>query len=114
MSNFRYLFVCVLLMLSCASDAGVITNARIINLMMDKNYGEKVFLELSRDHSSATRAACHDSGRWEYVVDTSTPYGKQLLSVLLMVKAQDKAIWFDGTGLCSHTGIEELRRVEIQ
>lgn len=100
-------------MLSASILAGEIRGAKISTIMMDKGYGPRVYLDLTATHTSHTKADCHDSANWEYVVDTGTPYGKQLFSVLLMVKAQDKAIKFYGTNTCLHTGIEELRRIEV-
>lgn len=52
MNRLKSLAFAIVSIAPLAADAGVIANARITNLMMDKNYGEKVFLELSRDHAS--------------------------------------------------------------
>jgi hypothetical protein len=93
--------------------AGGISSAKINNIMLDKNHGIKAYIELSKDMPSRDDASCHNSGRWEYVVEISTEYGEKLYSNLLVAYSTQKPANFSGTGECLHAGIEELRRLEL-
>ena len=92
--------------------AGDIHNAKIVNIMMDKSYGERVYIELDKDLVPRD-TECHTSSRWEYVLDTSTTFGEKLYSNLLVLYSTQNPAKFFGTGSCLHTGIEELRRIEM-
>ena len=94
----------------CFSDD--IYNAKIDSIMLDKNYGLKAYIELNKDEVSRD-TSCHNSARWEYVLDVSTPLGELIYSNLLVLQSTQRDAHFFGTGTCFHTGIEELRRLEM-
>lgn len=97
--------------MSASALAGSVSSAKVNVLMQDKAHGNRVYIELSKQVSSAP--ACHHHGRWTYVLDTSTKLGEHLYSSLLTLYATQKLGSFQGTNSCLHNGIEELRRIEM-
>lgn len=99
--------------ISSESFSSAISDAVITDIMIDINHGEKAFIELDKELLSRSSAECHSSQRWEYVLDISTKLGEKIYSNLLTAYATQNKVKIEGTGDCLHTGIEELRRLEL-
>ena len=107
------LVVVVLSLLSAIVLAEDIHAATVKTIMLDKNYGLKAYVELNKDMLIRENASCHESGRWEYVIDLSTAFGEKLYSNILVAYSTQSLANFFGTQECIHEGIEELRRLEL-
>lgn len=93
--------------------AAEITSAKITQLMLDRHYTDKAFIQLDKKNISAP--TCHDNSTWEYVLDISDSFGKTIYSSLLASFAAGKTVNLTGTNNCAlFTGIETLNRVEIR
>jgi len=105
---------CTVICLSLFTFQGVTANvssAKVKELMLDRNHGEKVFIKL--DKHQAPAISCHTND-WGYVLDISDSLGKTIYSSLLTTYATGKSINFVGSGSCSlYPNIETLRRVEL-
>ena len=102
----------VFLLLPVAQAASV-DNATVIRLMFDRNYGEKVYIQL--DKHQASPITCHSNSSWEFVLDISDPLGKSMYSSVLALYVSGKNAEFIGTGSCGlHDTIEDLRRIELK
>lgn len=62
---------------------------------------------------SPIRTNCHANGTWDYVLPTSTDFGKQLLSRVLTAHAANKTVKISGKDTCSIVSVEEMTRLEI-
>ena len=109
---FRVLFVSFFFFINQA-HASEIDSATIKRLMIDRDFGEKVFIELDRHQLSPEQ--CHTNTSWEYVLDISDQLGKAMYSSLLALYASGKPGEFHGTETCMlYSTIEDLERVEMK
>ncbi|WP_298773509.1 hypothetical protein [uncultured Shewanella sp.] len=104
--------IALLSLFSSPLYATEITSAKITQLMLDRNYTDKVFIQLDKKNTAGD--TCHDNTRWEYVLDISDNLGKTIYSSLLASFAAGKTVNLKGTNNCLlYTGVETLSRVEI-
>ena len=104
----------VMASLACSTVlASEIVNTTITRLMMDSQYGQKVFIQTE---GAVTREGghCHSNSTWHYVIATDSEFGKQVYAQLLTAYAAKKQIKLVGTNVCLvHGNIEGLRRLEM-
>ena len=111
----RYTLISMMFFLISDVHAADVESTTIKRLMLDINYGEMVYIEL--EQRQATPIACHTNSGWEYVLDTSTPLGNKMYSMLLAAYAAKSPVKFVGMNNCSllpHTSTEGLRRIELK
>jgi hypothetical protein len=93
--------------------AGQIDDALVKRIMLDRQYGEKVFIELEKRHTNL--ASCHSNNHWQYVLDISDDYGKAMFSSILSLHLAGRKALFNGTDNCSlYRNIETLSRIEAK
>ena len=93
--------------------AGTIDPTSISRLMVDENYGDKLFIDATLSHSNPME--CQTNNSWEFVLDMSTPQGEHYYSMLLTAYATKQPVLLGGAGVCTHHGdIEDLRRIELK
>lgn len=109
----RKLSIFFALCISFVSHSAEIDESAISRLMIDRNHGVLIFIDLDKGHSSPI--ACHSSSSWQFVLDISDDLGKQIYSSLLALYASGREGLFAGEGNCNlYNGIETLRRVELK
>ena len=102
----------ILMLFACYGQASEFKSTVITNLMLDKQHGNKVYIQL--DAPQSTAAQCHQS-IWHFVLDLSDPVGEKQFAMLLTLHASGKSARFVGNNLCEiHNGIESLTRLEMQ
>lgn len=102
----------VLMLFACYGQSSEFKSAVISNLMLDKQHGNKVFIQLDAPQSSA--AQCHQS-IWHFVLDLTDAVGEKQFAMLLTLHASGKSARFVGNNLCElHEGIETLTRLEMK
>lgn len=114
MHQFKYLITLFALLSAFPlfGHATTIQNTKISFMMMDANYGHKLYIRTSVNHASGS-PACFNSS-WSFVLDMSTELGMSMYSTLLAVYMADKSLNLIGNDECNnHTGIEDLRRIEF-
>lgn len=95
------------------SSAAEVDMAIVKRLMIDRSYGEKVFIHLDKRQSPTI--SCHTISSWEYILDISDALGKSMYSSILTLYASGKPSKFVGTDSCSlNSEIETLNRVELK
>jgi hypothetical protein len=106
-------FLILLLLVPAVSYSSEYNNVTISRLMIDKAYGNKVFVELST--SQVPTAECHQSNGWHYALGLSDGVDEKIYAMLLTLQASGKPARFVGTGHCDlHDKIETLNRVEMK
>jgi len=108
----------IALIFSASLQASEIANTKITKLMIDKNHnlGMAVFIKTDGVANRTLGLGCHDNVSWDYVLDISEEYGKQMYSMLLTARASQKDIKLVGVNQSTcdvYSNIETLRRVEL-
>lgn len=107
----KYLFA-FLICAATNSMASSTHSAIIKDLMLDRDQGSKVFINL--DIRTSSLESCHSNTTWEYVLDISDELGLSIYSSLLTLYATGKPASFKGTGICTlFPTIEDLRKVTL-
>ncbi len=110
MKKLVLVFISLLSFMSNASESGQTT---IVKTMMDSDYSTKLFINVGGNITRSTNH-CHQNATWDFVLDTGTEFGKQMLSQLLMALAAEKKVKLFGSDTCIVNGtIEGLKRIEI-
>jgi len=113
MQYFFRVFLFCLAAFSALTNAAEVPAATVKRVMMDTQYGTKVFIQLDTDQSE--RALCHTSGGWHFVMDVADPIGKEFYSMLLTLYASGKTGRFVGIDSCElFSNIETLGRIELK
>ena len=103
----------VLLSISSVAASSEVTNAKISRLMMDNNYGPKLFVQVEGSPERAS-GHCHTNPTWDYVISTDDEFGKQMHSQLLAAFVSSKNVKLVGLDECVVNGtLEGLRRIEV-
>ncbi len=97
--------------LSISVSATTVSDAKVVRLMLDLNYPNKVYIDLDKRQPDLLQ--CHQNITWEYVLDISTNHGSHVYSALLAAKVSGTKIQISGNGYCNlHHDIEDFRRLE--
>lgn len=97
-------------LISGLAQTSEITNTKITRTMMDANYGSILFIQVD---GAPERTNCHKNGTWDYVLPTSTDFGKQMLSQILTAHAANKSVSIKGNDDCPVGSTEEMIRLEL-
>jgi hypothetical protein len=107
-----YTFLC-LLFLGFGVQASEINNVKITRMMMDSNYGTKLFIQVEGTPARAS-GHCHVNGTWDYAVDTSNEFGKQISSQILTAYIVQKSVKMSGSDQCTvHSSVEDFKRIVL-
>ncbi len=94
--------------------AETINNAKVTNLMVDKNLGDILFINLDKAHTLNT-PTCHTNTSWEFALPLTSSTDEKIHSMLLTAYATGAQVSFIGTGDCAvHSNLETLRRIELK
>ena len=86
----------------------------ISKIRIFKDY-DRAYITVSDPNLITQRPACSDNAYYQYVLDTSTSAGKQLLSLLITAHTTGNNINFAGTTACSQiSNIEDLLAVGLE
>ena len=97
-----------------AFSGGVISNTKIVALMNDLTYLNYTFIQTEGSAGASRYSShCHTNTRWDFVLDTSSEFGKQMNANLLAALAAGKTVRLEGKNTCPIGQTEELRRLEI-
>jgi hypothetical protein len=97
-----------LILCSSGTFAGEVTDAVITKLLINKSYGETVFILV--DKSKSNIPACHVNGSWTYVLSVTTELDKKMYALLLAARASQTPVTLNGSGACDVFGsIESLQ-----
>ena len=105
----------LLVLMPMCSIASEIKNTTVTRLMMDRAYGQKLFIQVEGTADPATRG-CHTNQVWDYALATDDEVGKQLHAQLLAAYTAKKKVNLTGMGkdICIVNGnIEGLSRLEM-
>jgi hypothetical protein len=93
-----------------AAHAGQTMNAAVVELSINRAYGNYVFVKLSSTPSSP--AGCSINGYWHYTLSLGDVASSELYAMLMTAKASGTNVNAVGTGSCSQHGqIESLAAV---
>lgn len=99
-------------LISMHSHSSVISDTTVTRLMNDRGYTDYTFIQVTGNPSRVS-GHCHINGTWDFVLNTSEPFGKQMHAQLLTAFAAGKKVKLEGTDTCPTGNAEELRRIEI-
>jgi hypothetical protein len=87
--------------------------ANISTIMLDKDLGDKVFIDINTKEVSS--AACHKNSRWDFIFTLeNNQVSKAMLSFLVKAQATNEKLIFVGTGSCNvFNELETLKRIEL-
>jgi hypothetical protein len=98
--------------LSQAAHAGQTNNSAVVELSINRAYGNYVFVRLGNPPSSP--AGCSTNGYWHYTLSLDGVAGSELYAMLMTAKASGTNVTAVGTGVCSQYGsIESLAAVSV-
>jgi hypothetical protein len=105
----KRLFI-VWLMTVGLANASSIDPTTITQVLVGPNFGNKVFVVLSKKPSDIP--TCQTNTRYSYVFDGTTPTGQMTLSVVLAAYATQSDVWLGGSGSCSlYSNVENLDHI---
>lgn len=87
--------------------------ANISTIMLDKNIGDKLFIQL--DTIEVSSASCHKNSKWDLVLPLdNNEVTKAMLSFIVKAQATNEKLLFIGTGNCNvFNELETLKRIEL-
>ncbi len=110
-----YLVATAVVLLSAHTEcnsAGLAANTTIDRMMMDENYGTKIYIKTAIPSNGGP--ACATQPTWDYVLDTGSQLGIQMYAILVSAHAKGTVLTLLGTHQCDvHATIETLRRIEL-
>lgn len=97
----------------CNAHAAQGRLANISTIMLDKDIGDRLFIEL--DTIEASSAPCHKNSRWDLVFTLdNNEVTKAMLSFIVKAQATNEKLLFIGTGNCNvFNELETLKRIEL-
>ncbi|MCG9736038.1 hypothetical protein L1D51_18900, partial [Pseudoalteromonas shioyasakiensis] len=86
--------------------------ANISTIMLDKDIGDRLFIELETIEASS--APCHKNSRWDFIFTLdNNEVTKAMLSFIVKAQATNEKLIFIGTGTCNvFNELETLKRIE--
>jgi len=88
-----------------ASAAGAVENATIIEISLNRNYGEYAFIRMSQSPTGAPE--CSTNGYWHFTLPLDSAIGKELYAILLTAMAARIPVIAVGLGVCTEQGTVE-------
>lgn len=102
------LFLC--LPLVTAPAVGGEVRGTIVEMTLDKGYGDFVFIRFN--NAPASPIACSVNGYWHFTLPLATEADKKMFAMLMTARATGSAVEAIGSGACNEfAAIESLRRV---
>jgi hypothetical protein len=87
-----------------------IERVQVINLQINRSYGNHVFIQVNSPPSGAP--ACSNSS-WHYTLSLGNPSDKELYAMLLMAYATGTLVNISGSGTCNEVGfVESLQALQ--
>jgi hypothetical protein len=90
---------------ACNATAADVEAAHVLNLAINKSFGNFVFVKLDKPH--AVPIACAINGSWQYTLPLSTEVDKRMFALLVTAQTTGKPVSINGAGACNEFGAVE-------
>jgi hypothetical protein len=111
MKSALWMSIATLILPMTAFAGGQVNRATIVNMAINKSYGNFVFIQTSITPTGA--AVCANSS-WQFTLSLSNPGDSQLYAMLLTAYASGALVNITGTGACSeYPTVESVQGVQL-
>jgi len=86
-------------LVASGAAAADVERARVLDLAINKSFGNFVFVKLDNPH--AAPIACAVNGYWQYTLPLDSEVDKKMFALLVTAQTTEKPVSINGAGACN-------------